>query len=82
MPRKQERKDSRGVLKLEQAAEVLDLTPEAIRQRIVKGEIKARYDRGSPKLGWIIENAEYVRYLRSIGEDARADEVERGIIPN
>jgi hypothetical protein len=70
------------VLTLAEAGRHLDLSAEAIRRRIRKGEIKARYDRGSPKLGWIIERDEYVRYLRSIGEDQRADDVERGFLPN
>lgn len=72
----------RSVLTLEQAAAALEMSPESIRRRIVKGAIKARFDRGSPQKGWIIERSEYVRYLRSIGEDERAADVERGFLPN
>jgi len=69
------------VLTLEEAGSALGMSPEAIRQRIVKGKITARYNKGSPKLGWIIEREEYVRYLRSIGENRRADLVESGLLP-
>lgn len=69
--------EEKDVLTLGEAGTALDMSSEAIRRRIVKGEITARYDRGSPKLGWVIERAEFVRYLRSIGEDARADRVQK-----
>lgn len=67
------------VLTLQEAADVLDMTPEAIRQRIKRGQIIARFDRGSRQKGWIIERSEYIRYLRSIGEDGRADRLESRI---
>jgi len=68
----------RDMFRLREAAAVLELTPEAIRQRIINKKIQARYDRGSAKLGYIIERDEFIRYLRSIGEDERAKIVERG----
>lgn len=70
------------MLTLQQASAVLELTPEAIRMRIKRGAIRARFDRGSRKLGYIIEKDEFLRYLREIGEDARAIELERGDMPN
>lgn len=65
------------MLTLEQAGAWLDLSSEAIRRRIVGNKITAKYDRGSPKLGWVIARSEFVRYLRSIGEDDRAEAVEK-----
>lgn len=68
----------KDVLTLQQAGAVLELSPEAIRQRILKKQIRAKLDRGSPKLGYIIDRSEFVRYLRSIDENERADRLERG----
>ena len=70
------------MLTLKDAGSVLDMSPESIRRRILAGAIKGKYDRGSPKFGWVIEREEYVRYLRSIGEHRRADDLERGAMPN
>ncbi len=78
MRSKGERND---VLTLQQAGAVLEMTPEAIRLRIKRGKLQARFDRGSRKLGYIIERDEFIRYLREIGEDARAVEFERGDMP-
>lgn len=68
-------------MNIQQAAAVLEVSPEFIRRRIIKDKIKARYFKGSPKLGYVLERAEFARFLRSIGEEERAEQVESGEIP-
>ncbi len=67
----------RDVYTVEQSATVLEVHPEFIRRRIRAGRLHARFDKGSPKLGYVIDRAEFVRFLRSIGEEERAEAVER-----
>jgi flavin-dependent dehydrogenase len=69
------------MMTLQQAGDVLEVSPEFIRRRIKAGVIRARFDRGSPKFGYVMEREEFVRFLRSIGEEERAARVERGILP-
>ena len=65
------------MLTVERGAQILEVHPEFLRRRIRSGKLNARFDKGSPKLGYIFETVEFIRYLRSIGEDDRADLLER-----
>ena len=74
-------KERKDVLTLEQAGSALEVSPEFIRRRIKAGALDARFNKGSRKLGYIIDRREFVRFLREIGEGERAAAVERGDLP-
>lgn len=69
-------------MNLQQASAVLEVSPEFIRRRIKAGKITARLDKGSPKFGYVMDTDEFVRFLRSIGEEERAKGVECGQLPS
>lgn len=69
-------------LTTEQVAAVLGVHSEVARRWIRSGKIKGRWLYDNPKLGYRVKRGDLAAYLRSVGEEEKAELVESGDIPD
>jgi Helix-turn-helix domain len=74
--------DPEGRLTTAQVATVLGIADEVARRWIRKGKIKGRWLYDNPKLGYRVKREDLASYLRSVGEEATAQAVESGELPD
>lgn len=68
-------------LTVHEVATALGITDEAVRNWIRTGKLRGRWLLGSRRFGYRVERRDLVEFLRRVGEEGLAADVESGKLP-